>query len=109
MSLQLPFSRRLRALVRVFRLTEQSVWAGDFAGRFKDRAYALEEFERHNEEVKRSVPPERLLVYEVSEGWKPLCDFLEVEVPEGVPFPHLNDRRSFGRKDVDPVGLGWPQ
>ena len=54
----------------------------------------IEAFERWNEEVKRSVPTHRLLVYEVKEGWGPLCDFLGVEAPER-PFPHLNDRGEF--------------
>jgi hypothetical protein len=44
----------------------------------------------HNDEVKRTVPADRLLVWSVKEGWGPLCDFLELPVPEG-PFPHLND------------------
>jgi hypothetical protein len=50
--------------------------------------------ERWNEEVKRTVPSERLLVWEPSEGWEPLCDFLEVPVPERE-LPRLNDTRSF--------------
>src|SRR4051812_10991585 len=58
--------------------------------RFEDRGYAIETFERHNEEVKRHVPAENLLVYEVGEGWAPLCEFLGVDVPD-EPFPHLND------------------
>jgi hypothetical protein len=33
-------------------------------------------------------------VYEVSEGWGPLCEFLGVEVPD-KPFPHLNDAEVF--------------
>jgi hypothetical protein len=40
------------------------------------------------------VPAERLLVYEVAEGWEPLCDFLGVPVPD-APMPHLNDTKSF--------------
>jgi hypothetical protein len=71
------------------------VWEQTFDGRFEDRRYAMEVFERHNEEVEKHVPPERLLVYEVKEGWKPLCEFLEVEIPEGKPFPHLNDTEAF--------------
>ena len=55
-------------------------------------------FDRHNEEVRRVVPPERLLVYEVKEGWGPLCAFLGVPVPEGKPFPHLNDAEEFRAK-----------
>jgi hypothetical protein len=66
------------------------MWQGTFDGRFEDKSYAMEVFERHNEEVKRRVPQERLLVYEVSEGWGPLCEFLGVPEPE-EPFPHLNE------------------
>lgn len=67
------------------------IWDGTFSGRFEDREYAIEVFNRHNEEVERHVPPDRLLVYEVKEGWEPLCEFLSVEVPEGKTFPRLND------------------
>jgi hypothetical protein len=89
-------------LVRLFlklrgmnRLLEGVVWEGTFNGRFADKQYALDIFNRHNEEVKRIVPPERLLVYDVKEGWEPLCRFLGVPVPKDVPFPHLNDTATF--------------
>lgn len=71
-------------------LPEDIIWQGTFDGRFEDRRYAIEVFERHNEEVRRRVPPDRLLVYDVREGWGPLCAFLGVPEPEG-PFPRLND------------------
>jgi hypothetical protein len=45
--------------------------------------------------VKRTVRSDRLLVYEVSEGWGPLCAFLGVPVPESKPFPRLNDTAEF--------------
>jgi hypothetical protein len=70
-------------------------WVGMFHGRFEDRSYAIEVFNRHNEEVKRVVPKDRLLVYEVNEGWGALCTFLGVPVPEGKPFPRLNDAAAF--------------
>lgn len=41
------------------------------------------------------VPPERLLDYKMGEGWKPLCDFLEVPLPEGKKFPRTNDTDGF--------------
>ena len=47
-------------------------------------------FQRHSEAVTAGVPAERLLVFDVREGWQPLCAFLEVLVP-AEPFPHLND------------------
>ena len=42
----------------------------------------------HNREVQANVPREKLLVYNVKMEWKPLCDFLEVPVPE-QPFPNM--------------------
>ena len=79
----------------MLRMATKLVWEQTFDGNFEDRRYAMEVFKRHNEEVKKYVPPERLLVYEVKEGWKPLCEFLGVETPEEKPFPHLNDTESF--------------
>jgi hypothetical protein len=58
-----------------------------------DRDYMIGWFERHNAEVKRTIPKERLLVYEVKQGWEPLCKFLGVPVP-AAPFPRLNDRHT---------------
>src|SRR3712207_6866830 len=38
-------------------------------------------FETHVAEVRAYVPADRLLVYNVEEGWEPLCRFLDVAVP----------------------------
>lgn len=51
-------------------------------------------FERHNAEVRRRIPAARLLVYEVAQGWEPLCTHLGVPVPD-QPFPRVNDREEF--------------
>jgi hypothetical protein len=56
--------------------------------------------ERHNEEVERTIAPERLLVWNVAEGWEPLCEFLEVPVPAEA-FPHVNDRKEFLNRIID--------
>ncbi len=71
-----------------------SLWNNNFYDRFEDKDYTIATYNRHIEEVKRNVSPERLLVYEVKEGWEPLCVFLGVEVPE-KPFPHLNESGNF--------------
>src|SRR5262245_5697603 len=78
----------------VIAMINDLIWNGTFHGRFLEKDYALEVFERHNEDVRRKVPAERLLVYRIEEGWEPLCSFLGVPVPEG-PMPHLNDTKSF--------------
>jgi hypothetical protein len=54
----------------------------------------IEGFNAHNEEVKRVVPADRLLVWEPADGWEPLCAFLDVPVPS-ESFPHENDRATF--------------
>jgi hypothetical protein len=41
-----------------------------------------------------TIAPERLLIYEVGQGWAPLCAFLGVPVPE-TPYPSENDRATF--------------
>jgi len=76
---------------------EEVIWKGRFRGEFTDRAKAIAVYKAHLEEVRRSVPAERLLVFNVNEGWAPLCAFLGKPVPENVPFPHLNDRVFFRR------------
>jgi hypothetical protein len=88
----IPLVPRMR---RTWRMLDRLIWDGMFRGRFEDRAHAIEVFNRHNEEVRRVVPPDRLLVYEVKEGWGPLCSFLGVSAPECEPFPHLNDTEEF--------------
>jgi hypothetical protein len=60
----------------------------------QDEHTAIADFKRHIEDVRNYVPGHRLLVYEVKQGWKPLCDFLEVHVPD-EPFPRLNDTEAF--------------
>lgn len=71
-------------------MARQAILAETFDNRFEDEAYAIEVFERHNQEVRRAVDPARLLVFDVREGWAPLSRFLEVPVPD-EPFPRLND------------------
>jgi hypothetical protein len=55
---------------------------------------------RYHEQVKRTVPSDRLLVWSVDEGWGPLCEFLERPAPE-MPFPHLNDSKEFAERVID--------
>ena len=53
---------------REINLADEIIWQGTFDGRFEDRDHAIEVFERHNAEVRRRVPEDRLLVYEVKAG-----------------------------------------
>lgn len=65
-----------------------------FDGRMHDRDHVISVFERHNREVRETIPANRLLVYEVAQGWEPLCAFLGKPVPAG-PMPKVNSTDEF--------------
>jgi hypothetical protein len=56
--------------------------------------------DRFNDQVQETIPADRLLVWSVGDGWDPLCEFLEVPVPD-TPFPHLNDSKVFAERIID--------
>ncbi len=56
-----------------------------------DRACAISAYRRNNEEVRDTIPAERLLIFNVAEGWAPLCRFLEKPEP-AAPFPRTHPR-----------------
>jgi hypothetical protein len=66
---------------------------GAFAGAY-DEAGLVAAMERWNDQVKSHVPAERLLVWTPAEGLEPLCEFLEIELPE-EELPRLNDTKAF--------------
>lgn len=78
-------------------LARQLILDQMFEERFEDRDFAIRTIQRHNREVKETVDPDRLLVFDVSSGWQPLCHFLNVPVPE-VPFPRSNTRSEFQQR-----------
>jgi len=81
---------------RYLELVDRMFWGpqGTFADGHETPEQLIEQMLRHHEQVKQAVEPERLLVWEVGEGWEPLCEFLDVPVPD-EPLPHANDRGEF--------------
>ena len=71
------------------------IFSRTFNGRLTDRQHCQAVFARHNQAVRETIAPDRLLVFDVKEGWEPLCAFLGVPVPEHEPFPHVNDTAAF--------------
>ncbi len=61
-----------------------------FSCAFDEPDVMIDAFERHNEAVRRTIPPSRLLEWTPTDGWEPLCDRLGVPVPS-EPFPKAND------------------
>ena len=71
-------------------LSKRTIW-DTLDHRMGDREFMVNYFERRNEEIRKEVSADRLLVYEVMQGWEPLCDFLGTDVPD-KPFPRVNTR-----------------
>jgi len=82
------------AIRGILAMSEDVIVRRAFDGRLDDPAHIKRCFERHNAAVKAALPPERLLVFEASQGWAPLCRFLGVPVPAG-PFPRVNSTTEF--------------
>jgi hypothetical protein len=59
-----------------------------------DRDGLIKAYTAHNDAVKRAIPSDHLLVYQVKDGWEPLCAFLGKAAPSD-PFPRTNDRAEF--------------
>ncbi|MEU3654418.1 sulfotransferase family protein [Streptomyces sp. NPDC032161] len=89
----LAADKRLRNFRQVF----DALFRRHFGSRpIGDRDTAVAVFQEHVERVRKDVPAERLLEYQVTQGWEPLCAFLGVPVPD-APFPHENDRGAWKR------------
>lgn len=59
-----------------------------------DRSDLVKLFTAHNEAVKETIPASQLLVFEVKDGWEPLCTFLDIP-PPAEDFPRTNHREEF--------------
>ncbi|MDA2813661.1 sulfotransferase family protein [Nocardiopsis sp. RSe5-2] len=107
---QRPWGRPLRRLVPLLSpglgafldMNDRAIRDRVFGGRYPQRREAVERFRAHIDEVRDAVPEDRLLVYDVADGWEPLCDFLGTEVPD-APFPSANASDDFGRTQIGQV------
>lgn len=72
----------------------RTVTERSFGGALGDRDETVAAYEAHNTAVRAAVPEDNLLVFDVAEGWSPLCRFLGRKIPD-EPFPNINDRAMF--------------
>lgn len=70
------------------------IWDGLFGGRMDDKDHVIGVYLAHNQRVRAVVPANRLLVFEASQGWEPLCAFLGRTVPD-EPYPKVNSTEEF--------------
>jgi hypothetical protein len=79
----------------------KTVWR-DFGDRIHDRDFMTKYFDEHNAAVEAGVAEKRLLVYDVAQGWEPLCEFLGMPVPDS-PFPKVNSREEMQARMATPI------
>lgn len=68
--------------------------------------WLAEQYDAHNAQVIASVPPSQLLIFNVKEGWGPLCKFLGKDVP-AEPFPNVNESADIRKAKRVMVGLSY--
>jgi hypothetical protein len=76
------------------------IWDGTFHGRVEDKEHAIDVYQAHNAYVKKQAPEGRLLVFDPSQGWEPLCRFLDCPVPD-EPYPRVNSTEEFQARRRD--------
>ncbi|MBT8257500.1 MAG: sulfotransferase family protein [Bacteroidia bacterium] len=91
---KLLLSSRARKVVKCIKFFKRTFFADRLHNKFGDKEYARKFWEGHIEDVKASVPADNLLIYDVRDGWGPLCAFLGVAEPAD-PLPHLNKKENF--------------
>ena len=87
---------RLDALRRRSRLrmTREIIVDGAFGGDLDDKPNAIAVYEANVARVHAEVPAHRLVVFDSKDGWAPLCNALDVPVPD-VPYPRINTTQEF--------------
>jgi hypothetical protein len=76
----------------------QTIVVQVFNDRLSDRNYAIDIFRKHIAEVQAEIGSDRLLTFDLREGWAPLCNFLSADVP-GIPFPRSNSSKEFAEEE----------
>lgn len=93
-----PFGRKFGDMSR------KLIWQRSHKGTMNDRDKAIAHYNQHIEDVKATVPADQLLVFSADQGWKPLCEFLGMPVPE-TAFPNVNDRAAI-KKSLNELTRG---
>lgn len=101
------FFRAMRNLLPHFDSMTETVTDGNPAHHPLNLTALRNGYLRHIDEVRTTVPPERLLIFNVKEGWPPLCRFLDVPQCPTTPFPRVNDRVFLARLGYIFVGFTW--
>ena len=87
----MPLPPHVRAMADV---AMKLIGHNTFGGKFADKDGAIAAYRLRAEQVRAAIPPERLLVFDVADGWEPLCHFLGHKIPK-TAFPNTNSNEDF--------------
>ncbi|MGA8446455.1 MAG: sulfotransferase family protein [Roseiarcus sp.] len=93
-----PFGRKFGDMSR------KLIWGRTLNGVMGDKTKAVARYNAYVGEVKAAVPPDKLLIFKATDGWEPLCAFLDVASPD-TKFPNVNDRAEF-KKHIAGMKMG---
>jgi len=106
----LPFMRHWKRMRDIMGVPNMGLLPGQLIRGYKHEpeGWLETQYEVHNAEVQKCVPKDQLLVFNVKEGWGPLCTFLDKEIPD-VPFPNVNESEELRRAalTMKVVSYGW--
>ncbi|MBZ0327338.1 MAG: sulfotransferase family protein [Altibacter sp.] len=91
---KLDTNQRLNDTQECFKFFKNTYIRKQFDDQFDTRSVAEKVFHEHIQSVIDFVPQKQLLVYDVTEGWAPLCAFLSLDIPK-TDFPHVNKGENF--------------
>jgi len=78
-------------------MASKLVWGRFMKGTMEDKTAAINRYHEHTQEVKSQIPPGKLLIFSVDQGWAPLCEFLGKEIPQ-TAFPRANDKATMQKR-----------
>ena len=102
---KLPFIHNHRFIHKFMKMC---IWRKNFnlkddksiAKMFENKEFVKQKYNKHIDEVQKNIPKKDLLIYNVAQGWEPLCKFLNKPTPKNIPFPRKNTRSCFIENDV---------
>ena len=81
----------------------QALYTSRWITDVQDRELAIRAFEKHNAQVRHTVPADRLLIWQPGDGWEPICRALGLAIPD-TAFPHANTRAEWRARNASASG-----
>ena len=103
MAVHLPFSSEARRRIPVL-MYNRKLSELEFGKDLENKEKVIKRYNKHYEEVIKTIPDDRLLLFDPKSGWEPLCRFLKLPVPL-IPYPKSNTRKEFLDR-VNIIGKG---